>query len=48
MLQKLIMSKFFRKVRYVFDDILIMNLEDLRCEKTAESSEECAVMCCVL
>jgi hypothetical protein len=33
-------------VKHVFDNVLIIDLEHVRCLTAEESSAECAVMCC--
>jgi hypothetical protein len=37
--------KFFRNVKHMFNNVLIMDLVHVRCLTAEESSAECAVMC---
>jgi hypothetical protein len=43
--QKSIFNKFFRNVKHVFNNVLITDLEHVRCLTAKESGIECAVMC---
>jgi hypothetical protein len=42
--QKSIFTKFFRNVKYVFNDVLIMDVKHVRCLTAEERSAESAVI----